>query len=73
MAGYNLGRWIYLIDAYDDAEKDAKSGNYNPYVVKFGKKAMERKADTVGKEAEFGLVASLGGIRGLWAFRNKEK
>ena len=30
---YNLGRWIYLIDAWDDREKDAKSGNYNPFLI----------------------------------------
>ncbi len=30
---YNLGRWIYLIDAWDDREKDAKSGCYNPFVI----------------------------------------
>lgn len=28
--GYNIGRWIYLIDALDDLEKDKKSGAYNP-------------------------------------------
>ena len=30
--GYNLGRWIYLIDAADDIEKDMKSHNFNPFV-----------------------------------------
>lgn len=30
---YNLGRWIYLIDAWDDREKDAKSGGYNPFLI----------------------------------------
>lgn len=29
---YNLGKWIYLIDALDDIEKDLKSGNYNVLV-----------------------------------------
>ncbi len=29
--GYNLGRWIYLSDAWDDLEKDMKKGNYNPF------------------------------------------
>ena len=29
--GYHLGRWIYLIDAADDYEKDKKNGNYNPF------------------------------------------
>ena len=27
---YQLGRWIYLIDAADDFKKDARSGGYNP-------------------------------------------
>ncbi len=28
--GYCLGRWIYLMDAADDVERDSRSGNYNP-------------------------------------------
>jgi hypothetical protein len=28
--GYNLGKWIYLIDAADDYAKDKKSGAFNP-------------------------------------------
>ncbi len=27
--GYNLGKWIYIIDAYDDLEKDMKEGKFN--------------------------------------------
>ena len=27
--GYNIGRWIYIIDAYNDLEKDIKKNNYN--------------------------------------------
>lgn len=30
--GYHLGRWIYLIDAADDIEKDMKHKNFNPFV-----------------------------------------
>lgn len=26
---YNLGKWVYIIDALDDLEKDKKSGSYN--------------------------------------------
>lgn len=33
--GYYLGRWIYIIDAVDDFEKDKKSGAFNPIVGKF--------------------------------------
>lgn len=30
--GYNIGRWIYLIDAADDLQKDLKNKNFNPFV-----------------------------------------
>ncbi len=29
--GFFLGKYIYLLDAYEDLEKDRKSGNYNPW------------------------------------------
>ena len=29
--GYHIGRWIYLIDAADDLEKDAERGGFNPF------------------------------------------
>ncbi|MBQ4562801.1 MAG: hypothetical protein IJA55_10785 [Clostridia bacterium] len=28
--GYHIGKWIYMIDAADDFEKDKKAGEYNP-------------------------------------------
>lgn len=31
--GYNIGRWVYLIDALDDLKDDIKRGNFNPYCV----------------------------------------
>ena len=33
---YHLGRWIYIIDAYDDYKDDAKAGRYNALISKFG-------------------------------------
>lgn len=30
---YELGRWLYLMDAWDDRKKDKKSGAYNPFVA----------------------------------------
>lgn len=33
--GYLLGRWIYLLDAVDDIEKDIKSGSFNPFKSMF--------------------------------------
>ncbi len=33
---YHLGRWIYLVDAADDLEKDFRSGCYNPLRFRYG-------------------------------------
>jgi hypothetical protein len=33
--GYNIGKWIYIIDAFDDLKKDIKSGAYNPILKQF--------------------------------------
>ncbi len=33
---YALGKWIYLIDALDDYDKDKKKGSYNPFVLSYG-------------------------------------
>lgn len=30
---YNIGKWIYLADAWDDREKDADTGAYNPFLA----------------------------------------
>ena len=32
---YHTGRWIYLIDAFDDLSRDKQFGNYNPLAVRF--------------------------------------
>jgi len=32
--GRSLGRWIYVIDALDDYEKDQKDGSYNPLIYR---------------------------------------
>lgn len=34
--GKRIGRWIYIADALDDYESDAKSGSYNPFVLLYG-------------------------------------
>lgn len=33
--GYNIGRWIYIADAYNDMEEDGKKGNYNPVLLRY--------------------------------------
>lgn len=43
--GYHLGRWIYLMDACDDLEKDLKRKRFNPLIRRFklGKDASEEQ------------------------------
>lgn len=38
---YHLGRWIYLIDAWDDLEDDCKAGRYNPLNARFSGQAKD--------------------------------
>ena len=28
--GYNLGKWIYVVDAFDDLAEDKKANSFNP-------------------------------------------
>jgi len=40
---YHLGRWIYLVDAWDELEEDKAQGRYNPLDARFeGRAAQER-------------------------------
>ena len=50
---YAVGKWIYLIDALDDYDKDKKKGSYNPFVLAY---PCENKADLMKrcrKDVEF--------------------
>jgi len=74
---YNLGRFIYIIDAYDDLEKDLKYGNYNPLLLNFNYKGQE--LETFKKDIEdlvdFNLTYTLSRINEacdkLSFYRNK--
>lgn len=35
--GFFLGKFIYLMDAFEDLEKDEKSGSYNPFLLQLKK------------------------------------
>ncbi len=50
---YTVGKWIYLIDALDDYDKDIKKGAYNPFALAFGAKCKQellsgRRGEEVG-------------------------
>lgn len=33
---YCIGRWVYLMDAFDDLKKDISSSGYNPFIYYYG-------------------------------------
>lgn len=41
--GYFLGKWIYLMDAADDYEKDLVNNNFNPFVLNLHEKNLSLK------------------------------
>lgn len=45
--GNNLGKFIYLMDAYEDIEEDIKKGRYNPLKKRFESPDFEEEIKTV--------------------------
>ena len=65
---YHIGRWIYLVDAWDDLEEDRLHGRYNPLDARFDGQVGEHReylatsmthslklAVSAGNLAEFGV------------------
>lgn len=47
---YNLGKWIYLIDALDDFDKDKKNKNFNVFINAY--KNVENKKEMIEKHGQ---------------------
>lgn len=44
--GFNLGKYIYILDAYEDLDEDNKKGRYNPFIDYIDKKEeLKNKVD----------------------------
>ncbi len=39
--GFYLGKFIYLMDAYEDIEEDIRTGNYNPFKELYAEEDFE--------------------------------
>ncbi len=50
---YELGKWVYLIDALDDYDKDRKRGNYNPFLLSYGCESRAELMERYGEEISF--------------------
>ncbi len=59
--GKRIGRWIYIVDAFDDYDADRKSGSYNPFVELYsGKNFTDEDLISISKmlEAELSIAFS---------------
>ena len=56
--GYNLGKWIYVIDAYDDLEKDMVGKKFNAIeaVLNTSKSGFAELSEEVGDRVDFLLT-----------------
>ena len=45
--GFFMGKFIYLMDAYEDVEKDAKKGNFNPFSKIYETEQFEEKCEQI--------------------------
>ncbi|SDZ06164.1 hypothetical protein SAMN05660462_01702 [Proteiniborus ethanoligenes] len=63
--GYNLGRWIYILDAFDDLESDIINNSYNPILLQYKYGKDEEIGDfkkRILESIEFSLIMSLESI-----------
>ena len=64
--GYHLGKWIYLVDAWDDAGRDIDAGAYNPLVYRYKYSRNETQIDfrnRIYTDCERNLLTYLAGMR----------
>lgn len=54
--GYCVGRFVYLLDAYDDLQADLENGTYNPFVQAF---SVQTPADLENAELHRYVLRSL--------------
>jgi len=57
--GYNIGRWIYVIDAVNDMKKDHKKGGYNTFNLAFPGGDFDEYEKGIKKDEEFTLTYTL--------------
>ncbi|MDE6597154.1 MAG: hypothetical protein K2K60_00770, partial [Clostridia bacterium] len=50
---YSLGKWVYLIDALDDYDKDVKKGRYNVFYNVYGEKSKAQAVEKGKEEINF--------------------
>lgn len=60
---YNVGKWIYMIDALDDFEDDVKENKFNPFkVIYSGVSTHKELMEKHGEEIVFAFASCLNAI-----------
>ena len=60
--GYHLGKWIYIMDAWEDIEENIKSGAYNPLIYRhelIENESPEEFRERIKANVEFNLMMYL--------------
>lgn len=60
---YTLGKWIYLIDALDDIDKDQKKGSYNPFILSYPNLSKKQLVQKYGDDITFLFDTLFYGLR----------
>ncbi len=74
LLGYNIGRFIYIADAYSDLAHDLKIGNYNPYICAYDAQYLDSqsfKHEVMGS-LNMTLAAVANSYRDLTIKKNKD-
>ena len=69
---YNLGKWIYLIDALDDAKRDLRKKEYNPFVSHYRAHCFE-DLKSQHDELQFEMFAVLNRVASAYNDLNLSK
>ena len=77
--GFYLGKWMYLIDAYDDIKENIEDKNYNPLLYRFGFEPEKEDAQSFTRRITdrielllFSYLAEMGKAFDLMSIRKNE-
>lgn len=71
--GYNIGKWIYIIDAFNDIEQDMKKDAYNPFILAMPKGATAEEIKANFKDSiDFVLTYTISEISKAYELLDKK-
>ena len=71
--GYNIGRWIYVMDAYSDIEKDFKHNAYNPFLAGHAGQSAAEIKNTLKENLSVSMTLTLENAASAYELINSSK